>query len=320
MKIVFGSFKGLCEIAPLPLCRLVEGNYANGPKCYSRSIDTQTFVIFQPATLALEMVSLIMTVFMIIHIRTKYTAIGRREISLFFYIYVLEIILEIIVVSGVIPTRLPLYRYFVAAHLSVISAAVFCLLLNGFVGFHFVEDGTVLSVWFIRIFSLATGGISFCLSMGTFNSIVLNAKKPVLLWIWIYVVHSAAILLYGVMQIVLVFRTLDDLWPLGNIILGLGFFFLGQVTLNLLSTQICHGASHYIDGLFFACLCSLLSVMMVYKYWDSLTKDDLEFVVTGGRKQWEITDLPDENMSDLFDTSGCLTDFAYNNGTHNTTR
>lgn len=33
------------------------------------------------------------------------------------------------------------------------------------------------------------------------------------------------------------------------------------------------------DGLFFANTLILLSVMMVYKYWDSITKDDLEFSV-----------------------------------------
>lgn len=33
------------------------------------------------------------------------------------------------------------------------------------------------------------------------------------------------------------------------------------------------------DGLFFANTLILLSVMMVYKYWDSITKEDLEFSV-----------------------------------------
>lgn len=105
----------------------------------------------------------------------------------------------------------------------------------------------------------------------------------------------------------------------GNIILGTGSFFLGQATLNLLSAQICHKTSHYIDGLFFSCICSLFSVMMVYKYWDSLTKDDLEFVMTGERKQWEVKELPDEFISDSFENSESLSDFAYNAGLHNVT-
>jgi hypothetical protein len=34
------------------------------------------------------------------------------------------------------------------------------------------------------------------------------------------------------------------------------------------SNTICDAVSHYIDGVFIFTLCMLLSVMMVYKYWD----------------------------------------------------
>jgi hypothetical protein len=34
----------------------------------------------------------------------------------------------------------------------------------------------------------------------------------------------------------------------------------------------------------------LLSVMMVYKYWDSITKEDLEFSVGSKQSVWEIKD------------------------------
>ena len=37
------------------------------------------------------------------------------------------------------------------------------------------------------------------------------------------------------------------------------------------SVTICNAIKHYLDGLFFFTLCVLLSVMMVYKYWDSIT-------------------------------------------------
>jgi hypothetical protein len=42
--------------------------------------------------------------------------------------------------------------------------------------------------------------------------------------------------------------------------------------------------------------CSLLAVMMVYKYWDSITKEDLEFAVGGKSNVWEVRDpLLNEN-------------------------
>lgn len=69
----------------------------------------------------------------------------------------------------------------------------------------------------------------------------------------------------------LVFRTLDDRWPIGDIVFGAAFFTIAQVLLFAFSATICDAIKHYIDGLFFFHLCMLLSVMMVYKYWDSIT-------------------------------------------------
>ena len=52
---------------------------------------------------------------------------------------------------------------------------------------------------------------------------------------------------------------------------GTAFFTIAQVILFAFSATICNAIKHYIDGLFFFTLCMLLSVMMVYKYWDSIT-------------------------------------------------
>ena len=78
-------------------------------------------------------------------------------------------------------------------------------------------------------------------------------------------------MIYVVSQLILVFRTLDDRWPLGDIVFGTAFFTIAQVLLFAFSVTICDAIKHYIDGLFFFTLCMLLSVMMVYKYWDSIT-------------------------------------------------
>jgi hypothetical protein len=67
------------------------------------------------------------------------------------------------------------------------------------------------------------------------------------------------------MQVILVTRTLEDRWPLGDIAFGVFFFTIGQVILYAFSTQICLAVQHYLDGLFFATTCNLLAVMMIYK-------------------------------------------------------
>ena len=81
----------------------------------------------------------------------------------------------------------------------------------------------------------------------------------------------ACAVIYVVSQLILVFRTLEDRWPIGDIIFGTAFFTFAQILLFAFSAKICDAIKHYIDGLFFFTLCMLLSVMMVYKYWDSIT-------------------------------------------------
>jgi len=93
-----------------------------------------------------------------------------------------------------------------------------------------------------------------------------------------------------VLQLILVFRTLDDRWPIGDIVFGTAFFTIAQVLLFAFSVTICDAIKHYIDGLFFFTLCMLLSVMMVYKYWDSITREDLEFSVGSKAAVWEVKD------------------------------
>lgn len=78
------------------------------------------------------------------------------------------------------------------------------------------------------------------------------------------------------------------------------------------STQICVGVKHYIDGTFFGVLCLLFAVMMVYKYWDSITKEDLEFSVGSKQSVWEIKDpLLGHNDADMMGSASFSTHESY---------
>jgi hypothetical protein len=122
-----------------------------------------------------------MTAIMILHIRSKYTAVGefvilpptnhdsphtsgRKEIVMFFWMYALIELLAVFLDSGVIPTSNPAYpvcffsmpsrkntdeknQWFAAGYTGLVAATYCCLLINGFVGFQFAEDGTPLSLW-----------------------------------------------------------------------------------------------------------------------------------------------------------------------------
>lgn len=106
------------------------------------------------------------------------------------------------------------------------------------------------------------------IAVSTFNSYAgFSPTKATALWIIYFIFNLACAVIYIILQLILVIRTLDDRWPIGDILFGTAFFVLAQVVIYGFSVTICDGVKHYIDGLFFGTLCMLLSVMMVYKYW-----------------------------------------------------
>ncbi|KAK4052421.1 Chitin synthase, class 7 [Microbotryomycetes sp. JL201] len=294
-SLQFGSYDWICSQAALVVCPLVgssnSGGFGVAPVCYARNVELGSTLIFQPATAFLHICALIMVTIMILHIRSKYTAVGRKEIVLFFYLYFVLELVSIFLDSAIIPTNSSVYPWFAAVHLGLICATCWCLLVNGFVGFQFAEDGTPMSLWSLRISSLVIGLVTGFFAIATFKNVAgFKSTKPTALWIVEFIFTLACIVIYIILQLILVIRTLDDRWPIGDILFGTAFFVIGQVILYGFSVTICDAVHHYIDGIFFATLCTLFAVMMVYKYWDSITKEDLEFSVGSKQAVWEVKD------------------------------
>ena len=146
-----------------------------------------------------------------------------------------------------------------------------------------------MPVQFLRLACLLLFAVGFFLAIATFKGFAgFSYANPIALWIIYFLWPAICAAIYVVSQLVLVIRTLDDRWPIGDIVFGAAFFAVAQVVLFAFSVEICDAVKHYIDGLFFFTVCMLLSVMMVYKYWDSITKEDLEFSVGSKAAVWEV--------------------------------
>jgi hypothetical protein len=173
--------------------------------------------------------------------------------------------------------------------------------VNSYTRVYFLFVATVIQLTHyltqsIRISSFVVFLIVGLISVATFNNLgPFNYANPAVLWVFYFIVNGAAFFVYVVLQIVLVVNTLDDRWPLGDILFGAAFFLIGQVIMYFFSVAICDQVKHYVDGLFFGTICTLLAVMMVYKYWDSITKEDLEFSVGSKQNVWEVKELLDED-------------------------
>ena len=80
--MAFGDFTSICHHVALPLCSLLgpantlTGAHGIPAECFSRNISLANTIIFQGATGIAHIGALIMTVIMIIHVRSKFTAVG----------------------------------------------------------------------------------------------------------------------------------------------------------------------------------------------------------------------------------------------------
>ncbi|OTA23971.1 hypothetical protein BTJ68_12070 [Hortaea werneckii EXF-2000] len=283
----FGDFSSICSEAPLPLCPLVgdinpiTGTHYTQANCYARTVEVANTIIFEGAAGFAHIIALIMTVIMIIHVRSKFTAVvkgkgslgicanldtGRKEIATFFYLYGLLTICSLLIDCGVVPPASRAYAYFVAVQLGLVSATCICLMINGFVGFQLYEDGTTLSIWLLRVCSLAMFIISFAVSLLTFKGWAgLSPDNTIGLFVVIYVFSAIFIFVYIVMLVLLVLGTLQERWPLLHIIFGVLALVFSQVILYAFSEIICDNVAHYFDALFLSTLLNLLAVMLVYK-------------------------------------------------------
>lgn len=94
----FGSFDSICSSAALVVCPLLGDTGGLEPQCYSRNVMIGSYVLFQPgefggrsasfsqtntvtpfysAVAFVHLLAMCMTIIMILHIRSKYTAVVR---------------------------------------------------------------------------------------------------------------------------------------------------------------------------------------------------------------------------------------------------
>lgn len=315
----FGDFTWLCERAALTICPLLQTPQGVMPTCYARNVILGSQVWFQPATSFVHVAALAMTAIMLFHVSSKYTAIGRKEIVMFFYIYMFCSLLAFFLDSTVIPTSHEVYavsvferrnrrlgmRGVVSRHHGLVKLMMIvvrcrvCWISRSVILVHCYERSRrfpsvgrwhakeLMGTWndpcgrplpmprwpckadtvqLLRLSCLVVWGVCFFVSIATFKSWAsFSYTRPLGLFVTYIVFPLVCVVFYMVSQLILVIRTLDDRWVIGDIIFGIAFYVIGCVILVAFSNTICNAVSHYIDGVFFFSLCMLLTVMMVYK-------------------------------------------------------
>lgn len=287
---LFGDFTDICTRTPFPFCSVLSStsdldNYFDTgilPTCYSRAVELSNTMIYQVGNSIINIGGLLVCLIIIFNIRSKYTAILRSEMLIFYYIFTGLLILTLVVDCGVAPPGKPIYGYFVSAQIGLAGSTCWALLFNGCLCYQLWEDGTKKSLWSLRITSFLIFALHYVIAILTFKGWAgdsISKTHATGLFVTMFIINAVMLFVYVVSQIFLSIFVLSNYWALGSILLGSLFFIIGQIMLYVFSKKVCDGLNHYLDGLFFGSLFNIFTVMMVYKYWDIITSEDLEFSV-----------------------------------------
>ncbi|KAI3399180.1 hypothetical protein diail_7549 [Diaporthe ilicicola] len=281
----FGNFGNFCRDSTLPVCNLLSSNHNQtggwgGCELTGISVGGGRR-LGNLGSILLCGVAIATSIYLILRSERKKAAVGRREMQLFLVGYIVISICEIFTV-GEFPLNSTVRIAFTGIHIGFIIATTWMLMLNAVVGYQFIDDGTPMSLGLILISAaillIGTGYIALDTGFDWTGKFQSSYDGPNYRNIALYVLYQLAPLIFlvafYVLETVLVLRVLGETRPMVYLTLAAILFALGQIFNYAISPHICNGTSGKIDGALFQTLFTLLSVVMVWVFWSSITEDD----------------------------------------------
>lgn len=226
-------------------------------------------------------IAILSTLFLLWRSERKKAAVGRREMQLFLIGYVIISICEIFTIGG-FPLDPGVRKAFVAVHIAAIVATTWILMLNGLVGYQLLDDGTAMSIGLILVSAavlfIGTGYIALDTGFSWTNFFsdpeILNNNRSYSLYTLYQLVPLVFLFVFFCLESFLVLRVLGEKKPMAYLIAAVLLFAIGQIFQYVISVHICNGTDGKINGGLFETLFTLLSVVMIWVFWSSITEDD----------------------------------------------
>lgn len=154
-------------------------------------------------------------------------------------------------------------------------------MLNAVVGYQIIDDGTPLSLGLIAGTALAlligTGYIALDTGYhwtGFWDSSYASPNRNIALYVLYQLVPLVFLVAFFILEAILVLRVLGEVRPMAYLTGAAILFALGQIFNYVISRYICNGTVGKIDGALFETLFTLLSVVLIWIFWSSITEDD----------------------------------------------
>ncbi|KAN0085627.1 Chitin synthase III catalytic subunit [Tylopilus felleus] len=226
--------------------------------------------------------SVFVVVALIVFSSRRKAAVGRTELRIFFGVYLLTLIFQILTTGSVIQQGSKGLVILTAIHAGLVATLFWTLLGNAIVATQIVEDGTLsalIPLGFISLFIfVATMYISLDTAL-TFTKVFgpsnpQQALNSIPLFVLTSVWPGAAALIYFGLMLYIVVGVLNEIRPLWYYVISAILFILSQLDYFLLSKVICRGASMKVDGSFIATLLETAAVVFIYLGWRGITEED----------------------------------------------
>ncbi|KAL2213789.1 hypothetical protein CC79DRAFT_1264268 [Sarocladium strictum] len=280
----FGNFEKFCKDSTLPVCNLLSDNHnQTGPwgGCELRGIPLSgNRHLGNLGSIILCGLAIVVSAFLLLKSERKKAAVGRREMQLFLLGYIIISICEIFSVGG-FPLNDTVRVVFSAIHIGMIVATCWILMLNAVVGYQLIDDGTAASlgllVFSAALFLIGTGYIALDTGLdftGFWEDSYDLPNRNIALYVLYQLVPLIFLVAFYVLEAILVLRVLGETRPMIYLTAAAVLFAVGQIFQYIVSRYICDGTSGQIDGALFQTLFTLLSVVMVWVFWSSITEDD----------------------------------------------
>ncbi|KAN0075902.1 Chitin synthase III catalytic subunit [Elaphomyces granulatus] len=281
----FGNFHNFCRDSTLPVCNLFvpinqPPNQAYGG-CPLLGINLGNGKrLGNLGSILIAFFAIPITIYLLFRSERKKAAVGRREIQIFLAGYILIEICEIFTV-GAFPLDPTIRKGFTAVHLAAITATCWTLFLNALVGFQLLYDGTSISISLFLVSAgilfIGTGYIALDTAYswtGHFKSSLSGNNPNIGLYVLYLLFPLVCLFLFYVLETILVIRVLGEKRPMIYLTGATLLFAIGQIFDFVISTHICEPTNGKINGALFETLFTLLAVVVIWLFWNSITEDD----------------------------------------------
>ncbi len=248
----------ICSQVDFPVCKILN---LETTKWSSSQSNILFFTINSPYTVSALLISIVCIIRIIKHVNSLHASIGKGEMRIFLYLHITSAALQSIIVGFEKYFHQKIYQFLVMLEISTFSSTFFSLFVGGLTidkiyGLLGMDSSTfagfVTTIYFVLISSLVFIGVD--------NSSMLVI--PILL-----LINSVSLLLFISKQIKKLKKIKSDIWAYGILAIIFGFYAITTVLYFYFGKIIAVLSERNLDNLFFISVFTLITIMMIHKYW-----------------------------------------------------